>query len=79
MATLVRRWFDRLWHVKKPSEAIDAPLDCDACREARAEGRDACAVHHTRPLPHRYFVGDELRYSSGLEDPWTRTDDEHDR
>lgn len=74
MGTLTRRWFDRLWRVQRPSEAIEAPLDCDACRAARAEGRDACGAHHTHLRAHRYAVGDEIHYASGLDSSGMRGD-----
>lgn len=65
MGFLPKKWLRALWGVQQPRSEFAPPIDCAGCREARAEGRDACEVHGAHhPRPHTYSMGHEIRWSS---------------
>lgn len=65
MGFLSKKWLRSLWGVQPVTTDVEPPIDCDDCRAARAEGRDACAVHGQRhPRPHTYTVGHEVAWGS---------------
>jgi hypothetical protein len=67
MGFLSKKWLRKLWGVNEPGTAVMAPIDCEACRTARAAGRDACAEHGVKHAsPHLYHVGHEISWSSPL-------------
>lgn len=67
MAFLPMKWLRALWGVSQPDTTLAPPIDCDDCRDARAHGRDACAVHGApHPRPHTYEMGHQVSWSSPL-------------
>ena len=68
MGFLPKKWLARLWGVKDPGKHFAAPIDCEPCRIARANGGDACWQHHVHhPRPHLYRAGHEINWGSGLD------------
>lgn len=72
MGILLKDWLPKQWLFRSRIAAIDLPLQCDDCREARAAGRVTCAAHPVG-AGHRHLEGDELLYDTGL-DPMGRCD-----
>lgn len=67
MGFLKKNWLRKLWGVSEPTTQIAAPIDCDACREARSRGLDACETHHAAHVrPHTYEIGHEVEWGSPL-------------
>lgn len=70
MGFLPKKWLRALWGVKQPSMQVDAPIDCDDCRSARARGGDACAVHGVKhPRPNTYHMGHEVDWGGVFDNP----------
>jgi hypothetical protein len=68
MGFLPKKWLAKLWGVNDPGRTFAAPIDCDSCRIARANGGDACWEHHVHhPRPHLYRAGHEINWGSGLD------------
>jgi hypothetical protein len=68
MGFLPKKWLSKLWGVTEPPRLLDKPIDCDACRIARANGGDACWEHHVHHRrPHLYRAGHEINWGSGLD------------
>lgn len=65
MGFLPIKWLRALWGVELPKTEISPPIDCADCREARAYGGDACAMHGAKhPRAHTYSLGHEVRWAS---------------
>ena len=75
MGFLPKKWLAKLWGVNDPGRKFAKPIDCDACRIARANGSDACWEHHVHhPRPHLYRAGHEVNWGSGLDAMGTHRD-----
>jgi hypothetical protein len=67
MGFLPKKWLRALWGVQQPQTELSPAIDCADCREARARGGDACAVHGAKhPRPHTYSMGHEVSWASPL-------------
>lgn len=67
MGFLPKKWLRKLWGVTDVTTQVAAPIDCDACRSARARGLDACETHGIKhPRPHTYDMGHDVTWGSPL-------------
>ncbi len=44
---IFKNFMRSLWGGPPAEETITPPIECDACKLARAQGKDACPDHHT--------------------------------
>jgi hypothetical protein len=65
---LWKKLLHSLWGVDQPTTEMAPPLDCERCRVARMNGKDACFEHHNaHPRAHTYHIGGGLSWGSGLD------------
>ena len=43
----MKKLLHALWGVNEESTVMKPPIECAACAQARVDGKDACADHHT--------------------------------
>jgi hypothetical protein len=65
---IIKKLIHALYDIKDPTTEMAQPIDCEACRAARAEGKDACVEHHHQhPRAHTYSIGGQVEFGGPMD------------